>query len=129
MRTLVLGPDDVREALDPRNHPKRHVFLVSVEGDVICCDLDGGWVRFTKPPHIRHKDWSTVLKAAISHMQHYIFLTKNIHDNLLEDTEPRPIPANIFVHEKGSCPKCGEQADPGMYPYCSEAHKLQSPDH
>ena len=126
MLALLLDPDEAREALDPKKYPKRHVFLVSVEGDIICCDLDEGWIRITKPPEIQNLEWCAVLKAAISHMQHYTILAKLIHDNLRETSEavPKPQPS-VMVFEKGNCPVCTLIADPEFYPYCSEAHRIR----
>ena len=130
MKTLVLGPEEVREALDPKNHPKRHVFLVSVDGDIICCDVDEGWLLFKRPQGVKNRKWCEAIRAAISSMQHHILVAKSIHDDLRETTEPEgralPEPAKVLVYEKGKCPTCLEPSDPASYPYCCELHRRRA---
>lgn len=132
MKTLVLGPEEVREALDPKKYPKRHVFLVSIDGDIICCDVDEGWLIFKRPESLRNRQWCEAIKAAISAMQHHILVAKSIHDDIRETTEPdghAPTPmqlAKVLVFEKGHCPSCGELSDPGSYPYCCDLHRRKA---
>lgn len=132
MKTLVLGPEEVREALDPKKHPKRHVFLVSIDGDIICCDVDEGWLLFKRPVGLKNKQWCVSIRAAISAMQHHLLVAKSIHDELKETTEPEAKalpstePAKVLVFVKGSCPECDRESDPGSYPYCSEFHRRTS---
>lgn len=88
MKTLVLGPEEVREALDPKNFPKRHVFIISIDGDIICCDVDQGWILYRRPPGLRNREWCGALRFAIDSMQHHLLVAKSIHDDLRETTEP-----------------------------------------
>lgn len=131
MKTLVLGPEEVRVALDPKNYPKRHVFVVSVDGDIICCDVDEGWMIFKRPSGLRNKEWCVAVRAALSSMQHHLLVAKSIHDDLRETTEPdikNPLsgPATVLVYEKGLCPSCMEPSDPASFPYCCELHRRRA---
>jgi hypothetical protein len=117
MKTLVLGPDAVREALDPRRYPKRHVFLVSVDGAIICCDVDAGWITFQRPTGLTHKEWCVAIKAAISSMQHHLLVAKSIHDDIRDSTDRGVVPP------VGECPECGGPSDVESAPYCSEFHR------
>ena len=130
MKSIVLGPEQVREALDPKNYPKRHIFLVSIDGDIYCCDLDEGWLVFRKPQNVTYRDWCVALRGAISSMQHYILVAKSIHDELREMPEGattyEPPSTNVLVFEKGRCPVCAHESDPDSYPYCCELHRRRS---
>ena len=88
MKTLVLGPEEVREALDPRTNPKRHVFLVTLEGDIICCDVDSGWIAFRRPRGLRNREWAVAVKAAVEAINHHAVVARSIHDDICERTEP-----------------------------------------
>jgi hypothetical protein len=130
MKTLELGPEEVRAALDPTEYPKRQVFLVTAEGTVICSDVEEGWIAFTRPKGVRNKAWCMALKAAISSMQFHLLAAKSIHDEMWEVTEPevhihRFDPPKVFVNEEGSCPVCKKPSNAGRYPYCCEEHEAQ----
>lgn len=117
MKTLVLGPEEVREALDPKKYPKRHVFLVSVDGSIICCDVDAGWLMFQRPTGITNKEWCVALQAALSTMKHHLLVAKSIHADIRDSTERE------VVLPVGGCPECGGESDPESTPYCSEFHR------
>ncbi len=88
MKTLVLGPDEVREALNPVLHPRRQVFLVNLDGDIFCCDLDDGWVRFKRPVGLQHRKWATAVKAAVDALSLQLETARAVHSDLVERTEP-----------------------------------------
>jgi hypothetical protein len=124
MKTLVLGPEEVRAALDPKNYPKRHVFLVAIDGSIICCDLDDGWLMFQRPENVKNRDWCVAIRGAISSMNHHLLVAKSIHDDVRETTEPDfKIP---IVTLEGRCPVCMEPSDPDSKPYCCELHRRKA---
>lgn len=120
MHSLDLGPEEVREALSPKNFPKRHVFLITVDGDIFVNDIDLGWMVFRRPKGMIHKDWCRALRAAVSSMQHHLLVAKTIHDSFRD--------ATVLVFEKGTCPICQRPASPESYPYCCELHRERSSD-
>lgn len=132
MHSLDLGPEEVREALDPKNFPKRHVFLITMDGDIFVCDIDLGWMVFRRQKTNTRKEWSVALRAAISSMQYHMIRAKAVYDELknpgTEDPEPEDV-AKVLVFEKGSCPTCGADSDPEHYPFCCELHRKKGHDH
>lgn len=122
MHHLDLGPEEVRAALDPKNFPKRHVFLVTTDGDIFVCDIDFGWMVFRRPGHVSNRAWCEALRAAISSMQHHLLVAKTIHDALREIEGT----GTVLVFEEGNCPSCQAPSDPANYPHCSELHRRRS---
>lgn len=88
MKTLVLGPDAVREALNPYLFPRRQVFLVTLDGDILCCDLDEGWMSFKRPRALRHKEWARAVEAAVLALTYQAMAARAIHDDIEDRTEP-----------------------------------------
>lgn len=88
MKNLVLGPEDVREALNPQNFPKRHVFMVTLEGDILCCDVDEGWLAFRRPRGLTNRQWAKAVRAAVDALNHQALVARSIHDDIEERTEP-----------------------------------------
>ncbi len=98
MKTLVLGPDAVREALNPYLFPRRQVFLVTLDGDIVCCDLDEGWMVFKRPPGFLHKEWARAVEGAVIALTQQAMSARAIHDDIEDRTEPcvmRPSPTVI----------------------------------
>lgn len=99
MKTLVLGPEEVRVALDPTTNPKRHVFLVTPEGDILCCDLDYGWVVFRRPRGLTNRQWGGAITSAVKSLKHHSMVASAIQEDIEERTEPGgSLPEPVYVH-------------------------------
>lgn len=129
MKSIVYSPEEVKAALEPTRNPKRHVFLITTAGDIICCDVDSGWIRFVRPESCTLREWGMALKSAITAMQHHLKVAKSIHDDFMDTTQPNiqfaRLQPSVIVNAEGTCPACGSPSDSNVYPYCEEHGRLK----
>ena len=95
MKTLVLDPEEVRAALDQKEHPRRCVWVVSMHGEIIVNDLDTGWVSFIPARGVTNKQWATAIKSAVASLQSKLEETLATYYRFLEMTDPA-VPSKLL---------------------------------